>query len=259
VGVRHHVEDAAVTWARAAVVIPWRDAGDLHRQANLSAVLDHLASLELPIILADDGRKDGEPFNRSAAYNHGIRLAHEHHDADVYVFHEADMIVPYDQIEDGIRVAEHTPGLVVPFDRYRYLGQEATRLALSGMNVESLYPDRIMEGGTAVGAVGIASVNTMDAVGRWDEAFAGHGYDDRAMYHAFRVACGRATIIVGDATHLWHPMAYAPWERVTAAADAANYSEADVRATVNNRHRMRRYLAAQTPEDVRALTTGGAA
>lgn len=235
----------------ASIIIPWRDSGDANRQANLTRVLDHLAELDLPLILASDRRESG-PFNRSAAYNHGRELS----PSDVYVWHEADMIVPLDQLDDAIAVAERTPGLVVPFDRYRYLSEDASRLALSGADVDSLYPQSVMEGGSAVGAVGVCSEETMRLVGRWDEAFAGHGYDDRAMYYAFKVAAGRCTIIEGPGTHLWHRMAFAPWERQTAAANPENYDAAEVQATMRNRNRMRRYLAATTPEEVRALTGG---
>jgi hypothetical protein len=237
-----------------SILIAWRDSGDPDRQANLIAVLDHLVDLDWPIVLADDGRENGQPFNRSAAFNHGMRLS----PSDVYVFHEADMLVPLDQLADGVVVAERRVGLVVPFTRWRALGPEATYLARSGMNPDSLNADRIMDDGRAVGAVGVASTESMALVGRWDERFEGHGYDDRAMYHAFRAACGPGTYVEGDAHALWHPPAYSPWERVTAAADAANYTEADVQATAANRARMRRYLACETPEDVRALTTEGA-
>jgi hypothetical protein len=237
----------------AAIVIPWRDSGDPHRQANLTRVLDHLSPLGLPLILADDGSESG-PFNRSAAYNHGRELAISKHGADCYVWHEADMIVPLDQLDDAIAYAEKRHGLVVPFTRYRYLGEEASRLALSGVNVDTLYPQWVMENGSAVGAVGVCSEATMRAIGQWDEKFSGHGYDDRAMFAAFKAACGQVVFIEGDGTHLWHPMSYAPWERGTRASDAANFTPEEVAATRANRARMRRYLAARDVHDVRALT-----
>ena len=240
--------------APVTILIAWRDSGDPDRQANLIAVLDHLVDLDWPLILCDDGRENGQPFNRSAAFNWGIA----HNPSDVYVFAEADMIVPLDQLADAVVVADHRPGLVIPFTRWRALGPEATYLARQGVRPETLRPDRMMDDGRAVGAVGVASAESMALVGRWDERFEGHGYDDRGMYHAFRTACGPGTYVEGDAHALWHPPAYSPWEKVTDAANAANYSEADVQATAANRHRMRRYLACQTPEDVRALTMEGA-
>lgn len=240
--------------SKPSVLIAWRDSGDADRQANLIAVLDHLVDLDWPLILCSDGGEPGEPFNRSRAFNWGVR----NHPARAYVFHEADMLLPLDQLDDGAVIAERRPGLVVPFTRWRALGPEATYLARQGVRPETLRPDRTMDDGQAVGAVGIASAESMRLLGQWDENFSGHGFDDRAMYHAFRKAAGPGTYVEGDAHALWHPPAYSPWEQTSEAANAANYSEADVEATVRNRSRMRRYLAATTPEEVRALTLEGA-
>lgn len=236
-----------------SVIVPWRDSGDPHRQANLTCVLDHLAETGWPLILADDRRTDG-PFNRSAAYNHGMELS----PSNVYVFHEADMLVPLDQLALAIDEAHTYQGLIVPFMNYRYMGPEASRLILSGVKPETLFPDRIMEGGTAVGAVGVVSAETMQAIGRWDEKFSGHGFDDRAMHRAFEVAAGPTRFVGDSATHLWHHPAYSPWERAskTEASKAGNYSYAEVEATVRNRARLRSYRAASRPEHIRALTSG---
>src|SRR5512139_2601403 len=101
-----------------AIVIPWRDKGDAARADNFDIVYSYLRDLALgPVIVAGDGRSGMAPFNRSAAYNHGASSL----DADVYVFIEADLLVPADQLFAAVRQASELPGLVVPFSEYRYL------------------------------------------------------------------------------------------------------------------------------------------
>lgn len=236
-----------------SIIIPWRDNGNANRQANLARMLDHLTETGLPIVLASDKRQSGEPFNRSAAYNHGMELS----PSRVYIFHEADMIVPLDQLSDAYQTAELGLGLVVPFTEYRYLSSEDSRAVLSGSNDPyDLAPEWVMGNGRSIGAVNVVSAETMAQVGRWDEQLSGHGYDDNAMHLAFEVACGPTRYVEGPGVHLWHPMSYAPWERGTPASDPANFTEAERRATVNNKHRFRLYKLAETPDDVRTLTMG---
>src|SRR3982751_3215048 len=119
-----------VTMHDVSIVIPWRDSGNANRQANLTAVLDHLAPLGLPLILASDGRENGHPFNRSAAYNEGRRLS----PSEVYVWHEADMMCPHNQLADAIDYAARDLGVVIPFTTYAYLSQEDSRLVIGGRN-----------------------------------------------------------------------------------------------------------------------------
>lgn len=231
-----------------AVVIAWRDNGDAVRQANLARVLDHLCEWnpDYPIQLSDDGRESG-PFNRSAAYNRGMAKT----PADVYVFHEADMLVPFDQLDQAVQVAATSPGLVVPFGQYYYLSAEDSRRLLT----ETFTPEPLWTM-QSIGPVNVLSAESMRLVGQWDETLSGHGYDDNCMERAFRVACQSPTHHVGGpAWHLWHEMAYAPWERGTPASDPENFSEAEVAATEWNRNRLKKYQRAVHPHEVRTLTT----
>lgn len=236
-----------------SIIIPWRDSGQPHRQANLVRVLDHLAELDLPLILAPDGRDSG-PFNRSAAYNEGMRLS----PSEVYVFHEADMLLPLDQIRDGVDAAATGLGMVVPFTTYRYLTEDDSRQVISGaVSPAACQPEWIMDHGRSIGAVNIASAESMAWVGQWDTRLEGHGYDDVAMMHAFDTACGGVRLIEGPGHHLYHHMAYAPWERGTLASNPENFPPEEVAATARNRARVKMYQRATTPEQVRHLTAGG--
>jgi len=99
-----------------AIVIPFRDRGnDPLRPANLRCVIEHWDGCDVPVWLSDDGRVGDAQFNRSQAYNRGAWFV----DADVVVFAEADMLVPYSQIRQAVAMAAAAPGLVVPFIQYR--------------------------------------------------------------------------------------------------------------------------------------------
>lgn len=222
---------------RRVIVVPWRDKGDRDRRANFDAVLDHLTGLGVgPVAVADDGRLG--PFNRSAAYNRG-RAAHP---SDVYVWHEADMLLPADQLEAGVRLALESPGLVVPFTEYRYLSAADSGAVRDGQPPEAFRPEFLMGGGKSIGAVGITSEETMRLVGRWDEKFAGWGHDDNAMFRAFTLCAGPARWVEGPGYHLWHPPGMQT--PVVEEQDATN----------DNYRRWLAYKAAATPEEVRALT-----
>lgn len=227
---------AAGSTDRVVVIIPWRDRGDVDRRANLDTVTAHLTSAGFDWFTAGDDQ-DG-PFNRSAAYNHG----REEHPADVYVWHEADMLVPPEQLHRGIAQALESPGLVVPFTHYQYLGKHVTRMVRdAGYAPSTFRPEWVMPDGKSIGAVGITSEATMAAVGRWDDTFSGWGYDDNAMFHAFGV-CASTSWIEGPAWHLYHEPGWTP------------SSEADAEATRANAARLEVYRRASTPEQIRALT-----
>lgn len=243
---------SASTLIDAAVIIPWRDKGDRARKRNLDAVTKHLDGClpDIPTCVIGDGRTG--PFNRSAAYNHALSYVK----ADVYVFHEADMIVDPDALRTAIRLAGDAPGLVVPFDVYHYLSRDATKAVVDGkIEPQELAAERRMADGRSVGAVNVVSATTMKAIGCWDETFAGWGYDDRAMALAFQVATGAPTRFVsGLGIHLWHTPGWQAGGRF--AGGTRQVSAVEQAATDANAARYRRYKAARTPDDIRLLTSG---
>lgn len=224
------------------ILIPWRDRGDEWRRANLLTVLAHLKQCDLaPVRIVGDNKQG--PFNRSAAYNRGTT----EHPADIFIFHEADMIVPAEQLEQSIRAAEQ-PGLIIPFDTYHYLTPGDTERVRAGTNPQTCTPQRVVTGGRSTGAVNTISTETMTAVGRWDEQFQGWGWDDRAMTIAFAVATGTPTRnIPGTGVHLWHPPA-------GSVNGGIPIPTAEQQATNANRRRYRLYQNARTPQHIRALT-----
>lgn len=231
---------------RVAAIVPWRDKGNPRRRANLRRVLAHLHGWGPPVHVVSDGRSDAEPFGRQTAYNAGMRA----HPADVWVFHEADMLVDYAQLDAAVEAAR-TPGLVVPFSTRRELGPEESIDVAAGADPETYQPER--DHPRSWGAVNVLSADTMNAVGQWDETLTGHGYDDTAMREAFHIATGQpARFIDGPGWHLWHPIGFSPWF----GHRPEDYPAAEVEATRRNEARWRRYRTATTPEQVRQLTAG---
>lgn len=238
---------------RTVIVVPFRDKGtDPHRKPNAEHVIEYLSNLGLgEILLIDDGRGGSQPFNRSAAYNRG---RDRRPDADVYVWHEADMIVPPDQLRDGILLAAAAPGLVVPFTTYLYLSQtDSAMVKHSGRPLSACNPEYAMADGRSVGAVGITSAQTMLRVGHWDERFEGWGYDDRAMAHAFNVVSGPIRYIDGPAHHLYHRPG---WSISDPFRGGADIPEPERAATEANRRRLRLYQNTRDIKQIRDLTAG---
>ncbi|MCV7004614.1 hypothetical protein [Mycobacterium gordonae] len=233
------------------IIVPFRDKGDPWRKANLNTVLSHLSKIDIaPVVVTPDGRSGSAPFNRSAAYNTGIR---QHPSSDVYVFYEADMIINPEQLQQAIDAATQ-PGLIVPFTIYRYLTREDTTRVHNGATPHDCTPDYVMPQGRSVGAVNVVSAETMTAVGRWDEKFQGWGYDDRAMSHAFEIATESPTrFISGPGVHLWHTPGWKAGGSFRGGADVPPREHA---ATEANRRRHQLYRRATTAAQVRELTTG---
>lgn len=227
-----------------AICIPYRDRGrDALRKENLARVLKHWDGYGEPVLITDDGRDGDAQFNRSAAYNRAVNRT----DAEILVFSEADMLVPYCQISDGIDAAKAQRGLVVPFTTYRYLTpSDSDRVRRGHLSPEDAIAERVMDNGRSIGAVNIVSRETAAAIGQWDNAFEGSWWDDRAMHRAFDVAAGPTRWIPGPAHHLWH---LPGWQ-------GDHLTEEDRAATRQNKLRYQLYRAARTPEEIRALTGG---
>jgi hypothetical protein len=239
----------------AVIVVPWRDKGDPWRRRNLDVVFAHLRGMLIgEVALVEDGRRGSAPFNRSAAYNRGVRC---YPDADVFVFCEADMLIARHQLRTAISIAAEAPGLVVPFDTYHYLSQADTARIHTGQARPFGCPaEYTMSNGRSNGAVNVVSAETMRLVGQYDETFEGWGFDDRAMAHAFSVATGTGTrYVMGSGVHLWHTPGWSAESRFRGGADIPAHEH---QATLANEARYQTYRRAKTPARIRELTAGGA-
>lgn len=230
------------------VVVPWRYKGDPWRLANFTTVRYHLDGFA-PVVVASDGLAGDTPFNRSRAYNLGAAQLPE---ADVIVFHEADMLIPRAQLVIAVNAALVKPGMVVPFDTYDYLSPEDTSKVRAGADPQFCTPEFVMADGRSNGAVNVVSRSTLEAVGGWDENFSGWGFDDRAMARAFEITSSSPTrYIQGHGVHLWHRPGWSVESRFRGGSEIPPEEHY---ATVRNEARYRRYRQARTAADIRALT-----
>ncbi len=231
------------------VVIPFRDRGtDPLRRQNLDAVVKHWEHIHdtTPVVFSD-GRTGSEQFNRSAAYNDATRSLS---DADGYVFAESDMLISPHQVENAIELAQESPGLVVPFTEYRYLGAESSAKVREGVQPGAFIPRWTMPDGRSIGAINVVSRMTMGMVGQWDETFEGNWYDDDAMKIAFEACAGPTRWVDGPAFHLYH----LPGHR------GDHLTPEDKAATAHNKSRLAMYrhlaMGPNAQDAIRKLTRG---
>lgn len=223
----------------ATVCIPFRDRGrDPLRQANLDRVLDWWSTAPWSVHVVDDGRTGDEQFNRHAAYNRAAAQI----DADVFVYTEADMLIPFEQIAEAVDLAAKEPGLVVPFTQYRYLSELDSMLVRKGAEPHWFEPESTVDNGRSIGAVNVVSRETLDLVGGYTERTEGNWYDDRIMHHAFDVCAGLTRWVDGPAHHLYH---LPGWRGDHLTAE-------DKAATKRNRALWRHVRTLRRPEQVRA-------
>lgn len=225
-----------------AVVIPFRDRGrDWRRLANLNRAIEHWAKAGIYAHVFDDGRAGDEQFNRSACYNRAVRELN----ADVFVFSEADMLTPNVQIDNGIELATEAAGLVVPFSHFLAMEPSDTDLVRAHLISPAEAASEMIRGHRqSIGAVNIASRESIEAIGQYDEHFEGAWFDDDAMNIAFEICCGPTRFVEGPGYHMHH----------LPGAQGEHLTDADRAATAANRARHQSYLAAETPDDIRALT-----
>lgn len=162
----------------------------------------------LPRLTIYEGHHNDGLFNRSAAVNRAAALADSERRWDVAVLIDADVICDPAQVREAIDYAvDHPDRLVLPFSRRH--------------NLNPFGSARIMAGDTGSWRRYIAKTyNDMcsscvmvprplwDAVGGFDEAFRGWGFEDTA----FAIACetfGGSSLhkIDGELWHLYHPTA----------------------------------------------------
>ncbi len=225
-----------------SVIIPFRDRGrDHNRVANLKRVLEHWEGFA-EVHVVDDGRAGDAQFNRSAAYNRGMRLTN----ADILVYAESDLIVPFDQILEGVALATR-PGLVVPFSRFLAMEPRDSELVRQHVIQPADALAQQMRGDRqSIGAVNIVSRESIEAIGQWPEEFEGAWFDDDSCELAFRMCCGPTRFVDGPGYHLYH----------LSGAQGEHLTDADRAATAANQARFELYRQAESPDRIRELTAG---
>lgn len=235
--------------AAAAIIIAFRDRGiDPLRQQNLDYTFDWWDRSGYNVYVVDDGGIGSDMFNRSRAYNRGAAAT----DAEVLCYIESDTVLPYAQLYEAIDAASSQLGLVVPFSYQFKLGEVDSARVRAGADPDTFEPEQTHDTWRSTinhGSAGVISRRTLEAVGRWDETFDGHGHDDSAMMIAFEKTCQRARFIGGVAWHLYH------LDMDPGLTQGSHITAADCAAQDRNRARMKMYAEA-APGVIQRLTAG---
>jgi predicted glycosyltransferase involved in capsule biosynthesis len=183
------------------VGVPWRP-GCRARERNWEFVCRHLVACEFMPVTADSGH---DRFNRAASRNQIVRDA-ETADADVVIFHDADMIAPPDAYPQMAALAFETGRMVIGFTVYRALHAWSTEKVLAGLKDPWTVP---VAGTTnwSVGGIFALTPQAWRRCGGMDERFRGWGCEDFALYHEAEHHLGPTRRLPNDAVHLWHPHA----------------------------------------------------
>lgn len=176
------------------VALPWRPAGCQWRTASQRRVADHWAGWDT--LWLDDGTV---PFSRARSVN----LA-EAADWDVLVIADADTLIDHAQVERAAEAAAEAPGMVLAYDRYRYLGKRMTRRIWDGYTGDWNPGVAFTLKGTVSSCLAV-SRTTWDTVAGFDPRFVGWGSEDCAFERACRTLTAETRRIPGPVWHLWHP------------------------------------------------------
>jgi hypothetical protein len=207
-----------------------RRVGDLHRDA----VWDRCRAnwmMTFPELDIVEGHHDVGPFNRSAAVNAAAQAAGEW---DVAVVIDADVQTASHPVRKTIEIAHATGGLVIGFDERHHISEAATQKWLADEAID--LHDHVTHVDLSVwsGLVGV-SRQLWDAVGGFDEAFIGYGFEDIAFVFDCWVAMGEPHVAVSNILyHLWHPPAAPPVDDVNYVLNSDRcqlYREAAAQAT----------------------------
>lgn len=186
-----------------SIITAWKDLGDPHRLTSFEFTrrywAHHFPEAELVV-------GTPEPFTRARGLNMAARSAAN----DVLLLCDPDSILPRAQVEKAVAIAEHWDGLVIPFDEYLYLDEQATEWLHTKADLDEL-PEFFEEecqqhGYGGCGPAMAFSKRTFETVGGFDERFGIWGGDDSA----FAYACGAlydppSRRITGPVLHSYHP------------------------------------------------------
>lgn len=182
------------------------------------------------------GTNNNKPFNRSAAVNEALTG-----DWDVAVIADADTWVPAKNLHTAIKTAQETGKLVAAFDAVVELSRNCTQDILNGKTslTGSFGADKVRTKELETQSSMLVITRTLwEQVGGMDERFQGWGCEDNAFWRACTIIGGQPERIPGNAYHLWHPSAPGKLQGI-------QYRR--------NYNLLRRYLNAQTPEQLKAI------
>jgi hypothetical protein len=187
---------------RFSIVCAWKDLGDPHRRAGLEFTRrywrHHFPDAELVVGAP-------HPFTRARGLNVAVRAARY----DLIVQADPDSVAPAAQIEEALRLAAASDGLVVPFGDFLYLDEAATaRLHAAPLDAPPPFgaADCQQSGAGGCGPLTVFSRSTWERARGYDERFGVWGGDDGAFAYACDAYCEAPLRRVdGPMLHSFHP------------------------------------------------------
>ncbi len=185
-----------------AVLVPFRSRGCEYRETNFRHVRRLWADAGYFVLPCDDG---ADPFSRAASINRGYQALDIGATvwADVVIIADADTVVPEAQASKAVEMAAEQPGLVVAFNRYRYLTEEGTERCLARKDGWRKLTKFTLP--LTVSSCVAVSTETWDTVGGFDPRFRAWGFEDVAFEAACNALAGPTRWVHGDCHHLYHP------------------------------------------------------
>lgn len=182
-----------------AVLVPRRSDGG-HRDRLWTFCRAWLEE-EHPDFEIVEGADLGEPFNRSASINDAASRTK----APTLAVMDSDVIVPPDQLNDAVKLAEETGQAVLAFSERVELNQRMTDRVLDGF--DGRWDDRqsvVQRFKDHVSSCVVVPRALFERCGGFDERFVGWAPEDRAFHHVARVLGGGVLRVTGPVFHLWH-------------------------------------------------------
>lgn len=182
------------------ICIPFYEAKsiDVYRKKAYQKIKEYYSKLSFPIF---SGNTSINYSNRAKSRNQAVKMIDC--DYNMILFFDADIIVPFDQVQAAIDLAYQTNEMVLMFDFLYLLTEKVTNDFYKDDVIQNKYG--IHRKNPSSGAF-VVPRNIWERVGGQDERFKKWGGEDRAFYFACAAVHNKRVIqrIPGKAWHLFH-------------------------------------------------------
>lgn len=184
------------------VLVPLSENLDGHRRSAWKYSREHLQS-EHPSWAIEIGYSPEQPWSKGLA----LADARRYVEADVFVVHDADVMVEPDALERSVALVAAGERWVVPHGDVHRLSESYTASVLAGAPISLPRPDQLDRqpyAGYSGGGITVVSAATWDEC-PVDPRFTGWGCEDEAW--AWALGCLYGPPVHGNAAlwHLFHP------------------------------------------------------